>query len=124
MASKLGDNLKQFRMLKGFSLRDVENKIGISNAYLSQLERGNAINPSPRKLELLGKLYKVSYSELLRLAGYLTDEIGINSETVIASTVAEKPMSSLTMAIQNTDLTESEESLVAQYIAFLRTQRK
>ncbi len=124
MATLLGQNLRQFRMLKGLSLRDVEDSVGVSNAYLSQLERGHAKNPSPRKLELLAKEYSVSYSELLRLAGYLGDESIINGDRLVASSLDEKPASGLKMAIQDAELTGDEENLVAQYIVFLMSQRK
>ncbi len=124
MTSVLGEKLRQFRSLKELSLRDVEEKIGISNAYLSQLERGHAKNPSPRKLELLAKLYNVPYSDLLRSAGYLNNEVGIKSDKLIASSFTERPVSALVMAIQDSKLTADEENMVAQYVTFLKTQRK
>ncbi len=120
---KLGEKLKQFRKLNSLSLRDVEDKTGISNAYLSQLERGSAKNPSPGKLELLADVYTVPYPELLKLAGYLKD-IGIPSgDKLVASTASDRPTSILATVIQDTNLTEEEESLVTQYIAFLKSQR-
>ena len=38
MRQQLGKELRRVRNLKGLSLRQVEGKTGISNAYLSQLE--------------------------------------------------------------------------------------
>lgn len=123
MDSILGDNLRRIRKLKGFSLRDVEAKTGISNAYLSQLERGDARNPSPKKLNLLAGCYDIAYAELLKLAGYLIEDNGMN-QGLIGSSMGKKSSTALSTAIQSAELTGDEEVLVAQYIAFLKTQRK
>lgn len=123
MSTSLGDQLKQIRKLKSMSLRDVEAATGISNAYLSQLERGDASNPSPKKLKSLAECYDIPYADLLNLAGYLPK----NSDAqlgVFASSVGGRSSTILSSAIQSADLTEEEENLVAQYIAFLKSQRK
>jgi transcriptional regulator with XRE-family HTH domain len=52
------------------SLREVEKRTGISNAYLSQLENGRTANPSPHVLAKLSRVYNVAYSELMLAAGY------------------------------------------------------
>ncbi len=41
-----GIDFKGMRIAKGLTLRQVEEKTGISNAYLSQLENGKMKNPS------------------------------------------------------------------------------
>lgn len=49
-----------FRTLRrdsGLKLREVEEKTGISNAYLSQLETGKIENPSYKVVYALWKLY-------------------------------------------------------------------
>ena len=63
--------LRDIRAVSGKSLREVEDATGISNAYLSQLERGDAQKPSPDKLQALAKFYEVPYTDLMRAAGYL-----------------------------------------------------
>ena len=123
MESILGDRLRQIRKLKGLSLRGVEAKTGISNAYLSQLERGDAQNPSPKKLKSLADCYDIDYADLLKLAGYLSENNGVR-QGLLGSTFDEKSSSALSSAIQSADLTDEEESLVAQYIVFLKSQRK
>jgi len=123
MESILGDRLRQIRKLKGFSLRDVEAKTGISNAYLSQLERGDAKNPSPKKLKSLAGCYDIDYADLLRLAGYLLEDNGMK-QGLIGASIDKKTTTALSTAIQSADLTDEEEALVAQYIAFLKSQRK
>lgn len=53
------------------TLRVVSAKTGISNAYLSQLESGEAARPSPEKLHALADYYEVPYESLMREAGYI-----------------------------------------------------
>ena len=51
----LGALLKKIRLQRGFSLREVALKAGISATYLSLLERDRACDPSVEKLEALAK---------------------------------------------------------------------
>ena len=61
------------RRLRGdFSLRDVRRETGISNSYLSQIERGDR-RPGPSVLKRLASLYGVDVHDLLNRAGYLDD---------------------------------------------------
>ena len=59
------------RRLRGeTSLRDVGRLTGISNSYLSQIERGDR-RPGPNVLKRLGSLYGVDVQDLLQRAGFL-----------------------------------------------------
>ena len=58
--------LKLARGDKGLSLRQVEEKTGISNAYISQLENGYVKEPSFFKMLRLLSLYNVSVENLSR----------------------------------------------------------
>lgn len=66
----LGTYLRACREKSTLSLRDVEKAIGISNAYLSQLESGRIKQPSPTILHQLSQLFSISYAEVMQLAGY------------------------------------------------------
>jgi len=70
MAKELRNLLVRARQLKGMSLRDVENRTGVSNPYISQLEKGHIAEPSPKKLFELAKCYGLEYGALLEAAGY------------------------------------------------------
>lgn len=59
-------SLKLCRKLKGLSLRDVEEKTGISNAYLSQLETGKIKEPSFSVVVRLCKFYNIAIEDLLQ----------------------------------------------------------
>jgi transcriptional regulator with XRE-family HTH domain len=110
--------LRDVRSLRGHSLRTVEEATGISNAYLSQLERGEAQKPSPDKLLALAKFYDVPYTDLMRAAGYLQ-----RSEKRPESGGKERA-SAVQTALMSADLTPEEEDLVVKYIQFLRFQNR
>ncbi|MBA2943754.1 helix-turn-helix transcriptional regulator [Paenibacillus sp. CGMCC 1.16610] len=65
------DKLRDLRKLKGFTLRELADRSGVSAAYISQLENGNRGIPSPEVLMKLSEGLNTSYSELMDLAGYL-----------------------------------------------------
>ncbi|WP_346867574.1 helix-turn-helix transcriptional regulator [Clostridium sp. UBA1353] len=65
--NKFGDYLKQLRMQRGLSLKNVEDSLGISASYVHRLESGDRTNPSIQVLKLLGRFYNVKDSELLGL---------------------------------------------------------
>ena len=67
----IGQMLKRLR--GDTSLRGVQRLSGISNAYLSQIEKGIR-QPGPNVLRRLASLYSVGVQELFRKAGYLERE--------------------------------------------------
>ena len=67
----IGQMLKRLRGKT--SLRAVQRLSGISNAYLSQIEKG-VRHPGPRLLQRLAALYGVGVHDLLRKADYLERE--------------------------------------------------
>ena len=64
----IGAMLKRLR--GNTSLRAIQRISGVSNAYLSQVEKGLR-KPGPRLLRRLSALYGVNVQELFRKAGYL-----------------------------------------------------
>lgn len=60
----IGEELKIQRKVKGLSLREVESAIGISNAYLSQLETGKIKKPSFFILNKLAGFYNIDLKQL------------------------------------------------------------
>ena len=81
--TEIGNYLKELRLLKNLSLREVESatKNSVSNAYLSQLESGEAKNPSPHILNQLAKVYDADYKELLTVAGHIKATSGSKKKT-------------------------------------------
>ena len=133
MINQLASELKQLREIRGYSLREVEKATGVSNAYLSQLERGDAAKPSPDKLARLAQFYEVSYEQLMVLAGYLGSTVAAltqqSQRTALIGTAKQKVEKKektgiLKDALMKADLNEDELRLVADYVAFLTSRRK
>lgn len=123
MPDRLGMKLRKLRTNKGVSLRTVESETGISNAYLSQLERGIATNPNPAKLRILAEYFNSQYMDLLAHAGYLPAEAEENYMQLIASSEGGLYTSDSPLPSSIVDLTDDEENLVLQYIEFLKSRR-
>lgn len=110
-SSELGQFLSSTRQHKKLSLRAVEAKTGVSNAYLSQIENGKIGSPSPVILRKLSDFYGVPYSTLLKLAGYPVPG-------------SEKPDTSLTDAATRLGpVTPEEADELADYLKYLRSKR-
>jgi transcriptional regulator with XRE-family HTH domain len=60
--------LRKLRKQRNLSLREVEKKAGISNAYLSQIERGERGAPSIEIMNRLAETYGVPVVDLIRVA--------------------------------------------------------
>lgn len=65
-----GARLRELREQRGWTLREVEKRAGLSNAYISQLETWNIQNPSPSVLRSLAEVYGKPYETLMRWYGY------------------------------------------------------
>src|SRR5258708_39054452 len=72
----LGAHLARLREAAGLSLRQVEEgtEKEVSNAYLSQLENNKIAKPSPNILHALATVYKTSYEDLMKRAGYVSSD--------------------------------------------------
>ena len=116
-AVNLSKVLRDIRTLRGQSLRTVEEATGISNAYLSQLERGDAQKPSPDKLKALATFYEVPYTDLMRAAGYLL-------KPELTEGTGKERANAVQAALMSAKLTPDEEDAVVKYIQFLRFQKK
>jgi transcriptional regulator with XRE-family HTH domain len=68
-----GEFLKGLRDRQRMSLRDVERECGVSNTYLSQIEKGERSAPSPDILRKLARAYNVPSRYLMEQAGYLDE---------------------------------------------------
>jgi transcriptional regulator with XRE-family HTH domain len=75
---ELGRRLREARVAKGWSLRDVEAKTEVRNAHLSQIETGNIEKPDPNVLWTLLRAYGIEqeYNEFLALAGHISTPSG------------------------------------------------
>jgi transcriptional regulator with XRE-family HTH domain len=74
MKSDFGGYLRELRRAAGLTLKQVETKARVSNAYLSQIERGLRNPPHPEILKRLATVYETPHTDLLAKAGYLDEE--------------------------------------------------
>ncbi|MGN7383936.1 RapGH repressor [Chlamydia abortus] len=68
------DKLRQMRKRKGFTIREVADRSGVSPSYISQIENGQRGIPSPEILLKLSAGLNTSYAVLMQEAGYLQPE--------------------------------------------------
>ena len=109
MNKTLGATLKQARELAGYTLRQIEEATGISNAYLSQLENEKIKRPSANVLYKLAKIYRMELDMLLSAGGIIDGEGKINAILAPLPTI---------------DLTKEEERQLLEYLEFLRWKDK
>ncbi len=69
----LGDYLREQRMAAALSLRQLAEQSGVSNPYLSMIERGLR-NPSAQVLQQIAKSLQISAEQLYLRAGILSVE--------------------------------------------------
>jgi transcriptional regulator with XRE-family HTH domain len=65
MARRLSGIIKQRRAEMGISQRKLATRVGVSDAYIAQLETRERTNPSLDVLRRLAKALKVSIAELV-----------------------------------------------------------
>jgi len=105
----LGDYLKEQRLASRLSLRQLAQQAGVSNPYLSQIERGLR-KPSADVLQQIAKALRISAEQLYIRAGIVSPE-----------EVPGAPERSVELAIlHDTHLNERQkQSLLDVYSSFL-----
>lgn len=93
-----GTFLRQVREQKGISLRELAKKIGVSGAFLSDIELGRRF-PAPDKIELLAKEIGVPVEELQQYD--FRDEAEAIRQMMFADPNAGMAFRTLKNAIQN-----------------------
>ena len=102
----LGDYLKEQRVASRLSLRQLAEQAGVSNPYLSQIERGLR-KPSAEVLQQIAKALRISAEQLYIRAGILSPEDGVGGSVEIA-------------VLNDSGLTERQKhSLLDVYASFL-----
>jgi transcriptional regulator with XRE-family HTH domain len=79
----LGDYLKEQRQASKLSLRQLSEAAGVSNPYLSQIERGLR-KPSADVLQQIAKALRISAEQLYIRAGILSPEHGAGGSVELA----------------------------------------
>ena len=114
----LGAFIRSRRKLARLSLRQLAEMTSLSNAYLSQLERGLHL-PSVRVLKLLSEALNVSVETLLAQAGLL-DLAPSGDEAAAADGPPASPVESAISAEERL-AGEQKAALIAVYRSMLRS---
>lgn len=113
-SDRLGVFLTLARQKHKLTLRAVEEKTGISNAYLSQLEHGKIRTPAPQNLHKLSEFYRVPYRILMELAGYPVPETDSDHPQYLVDTFAARVG----------EVTQEEEEALVEYLQFIRSRKE
>ena len=105
----LGDYLKEQRVSARLSLRQLAEQAGVSNPYLSQIERGLR-KPSAEVLQQIARALRISAETLYVRAGILSlEDLGVGTERSVELAV-----------LADAGLTERQkQSLLDVYSSFL-----
>jgi len=79
----LGDYLREQRESSRLSLRQLAEQAGVSNPYLSQIERGLR-RPSAEVLQQLAKALRISAEQLYIRAGIVAPDEGVGGSVELA----------------------------------------
>src|SRR3954454_7467281 len=79
----LGDYLHEQRVAAQLSLRQLAEQTGVSNPYLSQIERGLR-RPSAEVLQQLAKALRISAEQLYIRAGIVAPDGGVGGSVELA----------------------------------------
>ncbi len=108
--TSLGDYLKEQRVQSKLTLRQLSEAAGVSNPYLSQIERGLR-KPSADVLQQIAKALRISAEQLYIRAGILSPEDGVGGSVELA-------------ILNDSGLTERQkQSLLDVYSSFLALNR-
>ena len=102
----LGEYLREQRETSRLSLRQLAEQAGVSNPYLSQIERGLR-RPSAEVLQQLAKALRISAEQLYLRAGIVSPHEGVGGSVELA-------------VLGDTQLTERQkQTLLDVYASFL-----
>ena len=106
VVESLGDYLKEQRLASRLSLRQLADQVGVSNPYLSQIERGLR-RPSAEVLQQIAKALRISAEQLYVRAGIVSPDPGGGGSVELA-------------ILADTGLSERQkQSLLDVYASFL-----
>ena len=104
----LGDYLREQRLAARLSLRQLAEQAGVSNPYLSQIERGLR-KPSADVLQQIAKALRISAEQLYLRAGIISPEVSEGADSTVELAI-----------LRDSGLTERQkQSLLDVYSSFL-----
>ncbi len=86
----LGEFIRRQRELANLSLRELARQAGVSNPYLSQIERG-IYKPSAKVLKHLAEALHVSAESLYARAGFLEEDPDVDVSPAVENAIRMDP---------------------------------
>ena len=105
----LGQYISAQRAARKISLRKLAELANLSHTEIYRLENGERKHPSPCVLKSIAFALNINYNELLKVAGYLDENMPIKESS--------------RQQINCDDLSESEIKEVERFIDYLRYKR-
>lgn len=104
--------LREWRLVRGLSVRKLASMSDVSGTYISDLESGKITDPSPRKLWRIAEALRVPYYDLMRAAGYIIPD---------PDSAAADPRGALAALLNlEHDLTEDERTALLDFFEYIR----
>ena len=121
----LGALLKELREANKLTLREMEKRTGISNAYLSQVENGQIKKPSPNYLFKISEALNYPYEALMERAGHVVPKKDAASSDK-SKYGWESTEQSKAFAIFSSirDLTEEEAEALVEFLNWRRSRQE
>jgi transcriptional regulator with XRE-family HTH domain len=117
----LGGFIRMQRRLADMSLREMASITSVSNAYLSQIERG-LHQPSLRVLRSIAQALRITPEELLRRANFMAPKDGADKETPADEVPGTRPVDTEAAILADPKLTpEQRAALLNVYRNFRGT---
>ncbi len=116
----LGEFLKDLRLLRKATLRDLEDETGISNGYISQVENGQIKRPSPNFLHKMSEALDYSYELLMERAGYVVPKSKSRSKASHQPSTDQEKAFAIFSTIK--DLTEEEAEELLEFLNWRRSR--
>ena len=116
-----GAFLRSQRRLAKLSLRDMAERTKVSNAYLSQLERGLHA-PSVRVLRSIGKALDLSAEAMLAQAGLMEDESGEGD--AVGDSAPRQPTTESAIRSDPTLSDDQKDALLSVYRSYIANNRR
>ena len=82
----IGEVLQRMRKIYGYKAKEMSEKLGISNSYLSEIEN-NKKKPSLELLEVYSNVFEIKVSSLILMSEKLEDSSNNNSDDFIRKTM-------------------------------------
>lgn len=64
LVKNIGENIRNIRIKKNLSIKELANKTGFSKSYLYELEKGKTLGITIKKIIIISKILEVKPSEI------------------------------------------------------------